>query len=294
MRTVRVQKATHWYEPFRPEKVLRSIERAGANTELATMVLARLQDKLARGISTADIATRISLELDALDRRVAARYRLRRALLELGPEGYPFEKYVGKIFSHYGYTVKVGQHISGRCISHEVDVDAEKDNRRLMIECKYHNRRGVQSDAKVAMYTWARFEDIRDRPRSRGAGAPLLEKNDSPFTEGWLVTNTKVTRDALAFGNCVGLKVLGWDEPHERGLQWIIESANLYPITCLPGLNSFQRKLLLQHDLLLCHEVIAQSAMLARIGFSPAAATQLVITARQVIGPETPPNLSTL
>lgn len=287
MRTVRVQKATHWYEPFRPEKILRSLERAGAGKDLAATVLTRLQSKVARGISTADIATRISLELDTLDRRVAARYRLRRALMELGPEGYPFEKYVGKIFSHYGYSVKIGQHIPGRCISHEIDVDAEKDGRRLMIECKYHNRRGVQSDAKVAMYTWARFEDIRDRgAAAHGGGAE--------FDEGWLVTNTKVTRDALAFGNCVGLKVLGWDEPHERGLQWIIESANLYPITCLPGLNSLQRRWLLQHDLLLCHEVIAQSAILPRLGFSPAAATQLVITARQVIGDKTSTDLPTL
>ncbi|MDD5109822.1 MAG: restriction endonuclease [Patescibacteria group bacterium] len=287
MRSFRIKKATHWHELFQPEKIFRSLERAGAGKELATAVLGRLENKLTRGTSTADIATRVSLELDRLDRRVAARYRLRRAIMELGPEGYPFEKYVGKIFSHYGYAVKISQHIPGRCISHEVDVDAQKDGRRLMIECKYHNRRGVQSDAKVALYTWARFEDIRDR------GA-VVHGGGTTFDEGWLVTNTKVTSDALAFSRCVGLKVLGWDEPQQRGLQWIIESANLYPITCLPGLNAWQRRSLLQHDLLLCHEVIAQSARLSQIGFSTAAAAQLVIAARQVVGAEAPANLPTL
>lgn len=315
MRAIRVQKATRWFESFQPEKLFRSLQRAGATEELARAVVGRISEKLTRSVTTADIVTRVCLELDQLDSRVAARYRLRRALLELGPEGYPFERYVAKIFARYGYTVLVNQHIPGRCISHEVDVSAQNYNRHLMIECKYHNRRGVQSDAKVAMYTWARFVDIRDRPRSRhrqghrhggasgtsGAGAPLLEENDSPFTEGWLVTNTKVTRDALAFCQCVGLKVLGWDEPPERSLQHVIESAGLYPITCLPrlggglpDLNQLQRRALLRHDLLLCQDLIEHAAELPRVGFSPAAAAQLVIAARQVVGVDIAPTLPPL
>lgn len=277
MRPIRIQKATRWYEQFQAEKLARSLERAGANTEQTNVVLERIQRYLRRGVSTGDIAEGVSRELDHLDRRVAARYRLRRAIMELGPEGYPFEKYVAKIFDHYGFTTRVGQQIPGRCIMQEIDVIAERAGRRLMVECKYHNRRGVQSDAKVAMYTWARFEDIRDRgAATHGSG--------TAFTEGWLVTNTKCTSRAVAFAQCVGLQVLGWGYPAERGLEYLIESAGLYPITCLPGLSQLQRRALLKHDLLLCRQIAGQADALRQVGFSARQAAQLALDATQVAG----------
>ncbi len=280
MRPFHVRKATHWHEPFQAEKLAKSLERAGANAGQIATVLVRLQRYLRRGVATADLAEGVSRELDHLDRRVAARYRLRRAIMELGPEGYPFERYVAKIFDHYGFATRVGQPVPGRCISQEVDVIAERDGRRLMVECKYHNRRGVQSDAKVAMYTWARFEDIRDRgAREHGGG--------SAFHEGWLVTNTKCTANAIAFGQCVGLHVLGWGYPADRSLQLIIESAGLYPITCLPGLSQLQRRALLKHDLLLCRQIAGNPVALQRVGFSLHQAAELALEAQQVASPVT-------
>lgn len=280
MRVFHIQKATHWHEPFQPDKIARSLQRAGASAEQTQAVIAGIGRYFKRGISTRDIAEGVSRELDQLDRRVAARYRLRRAIMELGPEGYPFERYVAKIFSHYGFSTLVGQHVPGRCITQEVDVIAQRATRRLMVECKYHNRRGVQSDAKVAMYTWARFEDIRDRGAASHGGG-------TAFTEGWLVTNTKCTSQAVAFAGCVGLHVLGWGHPPERSLQLIIESAGLYPITCLPGLSQLQRRALLKNDLLLCQQIAGQVDALQRVGFSPRQATQLALDATQVAVPAT-------
>lgn len=277
MRPVRIQKATRWYERFQAEKLARSLQRAGANPEQVQAVSAGIGRYLKRGASTGDIADGVSRELDQLDRRVAARYRLRRAIMELGPEGYPFEKYVAKIFDHYKFTTRVGQPVAGRCIMQEVDVIAEREGRRLMVECKYHNRRGVQSDAKVAMYTWARFEDIRDRGAATHGGG-------TAFTEGWLVTNTKCTSRAIAFAQCVGLHVLGWGYPAERGLEYLIESAGLYPITCLPGLSQVQRRALLKHDLLLCRQIAGQVDGLRQVGFSARQAAQLAFDATQIAG----------
>ncbi|TSC76224.1 MAG: ATP-cone domain-containing protein [Parcubacteria group bacterium Gr01-1014_31] len=278
MRTFRIQKATHWHEPFREDKLVSSLQRVGANPEHVRAVLQRLRGRLHSGLTTDDLALGVSSELGRLDQRVAARYRLRRAIMELGPEGYPFERYVAKIFDHYGYATLVGQHVAGRCISHEVDVIAERAGRRLMVECKYHNRRGVQSDAKVAMYTWARFEDIRDRGAAGHGGGHA-------FDEGWLVTNTKVTSDALNFARCVGLKVLGWGYPAEAGLQRLIEAAALYPITCLPRLSGIQRRVLLQRDVLLCRQLAGQPEVLRKLGFSPGAAAQLALDAQQIVQP---------
>ena len=258
-----VEKASRWHEPFQPKKLARSLKRSGATAPQIEQVLRRLTAWIRRGATTERIAEETAAALDTLDRQVAARYRLRRALMELGPEGYPFERYVGKMFTRYGYATTIGQHVPGRCISHEVDVIAQQGNRRLMIECKYHNRRGVQSDAKVALYTWARFEDIRDRGATQHGGG-------TAFTEGWLVTNTKVTRDALAFAHCVGLRVLGWHQPPELPLQQLIEAAHLYPITCLPRLERQLRRRLLEADLILCQDLAGNPAALQALGVSDA------------------------
>lgn len=286
MRPISIQKASYWHEPFQPEKLARSLERSGATAQQVDVVLRQLTASLRRGTTTEAIATQVAAALDSLDRTVAARYRLRRAIMELGPEGYPFERYAAKIFSAYGFTTTTNQHVPGRCITHEVDVIAEQGRRRLMIECKYHNRRGVQSDAKVTLYTWARFEDIRDRGAMTHGGG-------TAFTEGWLVTNTKITSDALTFARCVGLHVLGWHQPPELPLQRLIEAAGLYPITCLPRIDRQLTRRLLQANLLLCQDLAGNPAALRTLGVSETLAAQLALDARQVVGdqPTVPPPL---
>jgi len=52
--------------------------------------------------------------------RAGMRYSLKKALSSLGPSGYPFEQYVGRILQGHGYSVEVGRIIKGYCVSHEV------------------------------------------------------------------------------------------------------------------------------------------------------------------------------
>ena len=61
--------------------------------------------------------------------------------------------------------------------------------------------------------------------------------------EAWLVTNTRVTKDAIMFAKCRGLQVVAWRYPENRGLQYFIEEKSLYPVTVLPSVHNstFQR-----------------------------------------------------
>jgi len=77
--------------------------------------------------------------------------------MELGPTGYPFERFIGAILEHQGYRVEIGIFAKGHCVMHEVDVIADMDDLRYMVECKFHNRQAHNSDVKVPLYTLPLF-----------------------------------------------------------------------------------------------------------------------------------------
>ena len=93
----------------------------------------------------------------------ASKYKLKKALMELGPSGFPFEKLVSKIMEHEGFETKVGVIVQGNCVQHEVDVIALKDNNHYMIECKYHSDQGRFCNVKIPLYIHSRFRIVIDK-----------------------------------------------------------------------------------------------------------------------------------
>lgn len=179
----------------------------------------------------------------------AGRYKLKRALMELGPSGYPFEDYVGKLFAAMGHRVEVGVILQGRCVSHEVDVVAKNSRHTKIIECKFRNKPGYKSDVKVPLYIHSRFKDIEQKRNTNKQGRlhPL---------EGWVVTNTAFTSDAIRYGNCSHLKLLGWNYPAKGNLKDLIEKNCLYPITCVTGLTKQQVRILLENKMVLAQDLL--------------------------------------
>ena len=86
-----------------------------------------MRDSIFDGISTRKIYQIAYSILYKLSNRAAGRYRLKKALFQLGPSGYPFEQFIAKILEQEGYKTKTGQFIQGKCIKHEVDVVGKKD-----------------------------------------------------------------------------------------------------------------------------------------------------------------------
>jgi len=235
-------------EPYDEEKITSSFRKAGASPEIAGKAAKTINKKIKHNMSTDEIHHKALSHLKTLEPRVALKYSLKRAIMNMGPEGYVFEKYIARILREHGFTTEVGQIIKGYCVEHEVDVLAKKASKTCFIECKYHNSPGIKSDIKTALYIHSRFLDIEKARR--------VKDNDNTPLESWLVTNTKCTSDAVKYSNCVGLKVLAWHYPRRENLQYFIETKNLYPISILSTITERQKEKLFDSDIILIKELI--------------------------------------
>lgn len=249
-----IHKASGEKERFSQYKLAASLLRAGFTGGHARSIAQKVSGAIGPRSSSNEIYRRTIKETKQVDPVLGMRYQLKRAIMELGPSGYAFEDYIGQVLAHYGYQAQVGAMAPGRCVIHEVDVLAVKDGRHIMIECKYHNQLGVKSDLHVALYTQARFLDLR--------AAWEQNKNDRhEIHEGWLVTNTKLTSQGAQYADCVGLRVISWNYPKQNNLQEIIEQKALYPITILSGLSREQKRVLLNNNIVLIHDVLNPGPM---------------------------------
>lgn len=209
---------------FDRQKYERSLKRAGLTMVEAKKISNQVYQDLYPEIPSEKIYQRTHQVLRKKNKVLAAKYSLKRAIMELGPGGYYFERYMAAVLKEYGYQTKFNQFIYGKCVEHEVDIIAEKAGKRFMIECKYHTKKGQTSDLKVALYTYARFLDL---------------KNNQDFNDVILITNTRCTSEAIKYARCARFKIIGWNYPNQReSLQHYVESKNLYPVTVLYSLNN--------------------------------------------------------
>ena len=254
-----ITKASGDRELFDSKKLLRSLEHSGASPEAAQEVADHITRELKDGMSTTYIYRHAFSILRKIEQQpVAARYSLRRAILELGPTGFPFEVYVPEIFSGLGYETAVGQMIEGKCATHEVDMVAHKEDRCIGAEIKFHNSLGIKTDLKVALYVHARFEDIK--------GKICSKEGVSGKDEGWLITNTKFTKNAIAYSRCADLTLLGWNYPKKGNISDLIKETAVYPITTLSTLTRVEKTALLGVGVVLCKDLENDREVLTRAG----------------------------
>jgi hypothetical protein len=87
--------------------------------------------------------------------------------------------------------------LSGKCVSHEIDVLIKKDNELAMVECKFHSARENKSNVKVPLYVFSRFNDLKERKQI------VFSKNEI-ISKCWIVTNNRFTSDAIVSRNVLG------------------------------------------------------------------------------------------
>lgn len=238
---VSVIKATGISEEFSEEKLRDSIKRAGIPLNIEDKVLLHVKSKLYENIPTSQVYKHITEFLNSEQPHLKAKYSLKQAIMGLGPTGYPFEDYVSEILKAKGYLTKVRSILTGKCVSHEIDVIAEKVNsEKLMIEAKFHNTSGTRTDVHVSLYTKARFDDLKEKYK---------------FDRAWLFTNTKITSDALTYALCVNMGVVSWSYPQNESLRDLIQNLKLYPITILPSLSQIQKQMLLDNHIVLVSDI---------------------------------------
>lgn len=268
-KTIFITKASGESAPFLPKKLKNSLEKAGAGAATIDRIVQTIEQKLVEGMPTKKIYRQAFSILRKHSRPLAGRYKIKQAILELGPSGYPFEKFVGKILKHQGYATNVGVIIQGHCVSHEIDVEAEKDNKHFMVECKFHNRPGYKCDVKIPLYIKSRFEDVKKQWQKRNDHA-------TKFHQGWVVTNTRFTEDAIQYGKCSGLILIGWDYPQQGSLSDRINLSGLHPITCLTTLTKSEKQQLLNKRVVLCRTLCEEPTVLHEIGIPRTRITKII------------------
>ncbi len=269
-----ITKADGTVEEFAPSKLRRSLKQAGAQGKEIDDIVREIEATAYEGMRTQDIYRRAFSLLKGVEASITARYSLRRALFGLGPTGFPFEAYLGRLFRFQGYDTRTGITLEGRCATHEIDVAAFKPDHAFIAEAKFHARPGLKSDLQVAMYSYARLLDLSDQK--------ICTEDICGVKNLKLITNTKFTLAATKYAACVGVDLLSWDYPKQGNLYEMIEESKLYPITVLQGLSNSQKQVLLTQSVVVCEDIVKDPKLLSGLSLSSRKLEAVLFEARQL------------
>ncbi len=230
-------------QPFDQEKFVHSLMRSGLPADAALQVAKNVLTHITPDTSTRELKRKTHSALYKRHPEAASRYRLKDALMKLGPTGFPFEHLMAQLFQKKGFRTQVGIHLQGRCIAHEVDVVAHTGESAWLMECKYHNQPHVKSDVKVPLYVKSRFDDLNHH----FTGLNLVYA---------VACNTRFSDDAMSYARCAGMNLISWNYPAGNGLNHQLDHYKIYPISILRWLHRaelntlFDQRIYTLHDLL--------------------------------------------
>lgn len=332
-----ITKASGETEIFSAEKLRGSLMRSGADIDVVEEIVREISSWIVEGVTTRMIYDRAFQLLRKMTIGNAARYKLKKAMMELGPTGHPFEYFTGQIYKILGYDVEVGRVLEGLSVTHEMDVIAtrtvtseldlslggEKDKKaetglrrcqiigklsdincylmhadtdtdtdtdaksetmgdlpfprkhQHLVECKFYISTGKNANVQVPLYVRSRINDIV----SLRLGQPEFEGYSF---SGGIVTNTRFTEDAIAFGENSGLKLLSWDYPRGAGLREIIDREKIFPVTVLTRLTIAQKHQLMERGIVVCRQIAEDESVLDILGLEPGKRAKIIEEVRQV------------
>ncbi len=275
-RNITITKANGQKELFDKQKLFHSLRNAGGNNPIVNDIVNHISSEIKEGTTTSDIYKHAFDLLRNHSVPIAVKYSLRRAIGELGPDGFPFERFVAKIFNTWGYEAITDQIVMGSCVDHEIDVVAWRGNDLAMVEAKFHNEFGMKSDLKVVLYVKARYDDLSKKIFNFG-------NKERKLTEKYIFTNTKFTDKAVQYSKCQDLKLVGWNYPLNGNLHDIITQYRLHPITSLSLLNNQNKKDLINRGILICTDLINDPQILSSLGIDKESIKNIISEANTVI-----------
>lgn len=252
--TIRVKKSSGIFEPFLPEKLRRSLLKTGASRSIADYVVAEVANKIKDCVSTRRIYTMAFQLLWKKSHMHAITYNLKKSVQGLGPSGFFFEQFISRVFQGKGYKTETNKVLRGRCVKHEVDIVAIREDHKILMECKFHNSPSKKNDIKIVLYVQARAQDLKE------------SENCMDFDDFALVSNTCFSKDAIQYANCVGLKLVGFNYPENNTISDIVKRYKLHPITCLRKLKKRYIPKLLEKGYILCKDIYRDSGVLDELG----------------------------
>jgi hypothetical protein len=251
MAEILIKKQNGELEVFDSEKLRQSLLRSHASIIAADSIVKKVEEKIKKRTTTNEIYKEAFKLLKQSERASALRYSIRRSIIELGPSGFPFEKFIEKVFQKRGYRTKVGVILQGNCVEHEIDVVAlSPKNELFLTEVKFHNELYLKSDTKVALYIKARFDDLKNMQFD------LFDKKLKP-KRMLLVTNTKFTENAIKYAECAGVDLISWDYPEKGNLHSLVYESDTYPITILESLSKNDKNFLISKGIITCDDLLS-------------------------------------
>jgi len=246
---------------FSLSKLRSSLKHSGADPNLIEQIINKVREELYEGITTKEIYNRAFAILKKNRSTFASKYKLKKAIYELGPTGFPFERFIAAILQYSGYDTRTNETMNGICVTHEIDVVAEKDGKVSIIECKFHSQEGRHCNVKIPLYIHSRYRDVKAHWETKKKEAKKLDI-------GWVATNTRFTKDAIQYGSCAGLYLLSWDHPLNNGIKDRIGRLGLYPITVSTLLTNREKQFLLSRDVVLCRQLFKNKFFLDHLNIS--------------------------
>lgn len=275
-------KSTGERQEFDGAKIRRTCLRAKASPELTEKIVKEITAEAREGMRTADLYRRVMELLAKSAPGAALRYDLRNAIFRLGPAGFEFEKYIARVLQAYGFKTELPPILQGACTTHEVDISAAKDGRKMMMECKLRQSQEIFISIKDTMSTWARFLDLVD-----GANIGTCPH----FDEVWLITNSRFSHDSIQYGHCKNMVMLSWDHPKERPLPAWIEQKGLYPVTVLKSLPPPAFPRLAAENIILLKDFLDLDVIEVskKTGLSASQIDKLIAEAKLILHPNSSP-----
>ena len=255
MAEVLVKKENGELEIFDAEKLRQSLLRSNTSIISADSIVKKIEENLKPETTTHEIYREAFELLKQTEKASALRYSIRRSLIGLGPSGFPFEKFIEKVFQKKGYRTEINITLDGHCVSHEIDViTLSPKNELFLTEVKFHNELYLKSDTKVALYIKARFDDLKNIKFN------LFGKKLKP-ARMLLVTNTKFTDNAVKYAECAGLDLISWDYPLKGNLHSLVYETDTYPISILESLSSGEKTHLISEGIITCDDLISSKQL---------------------------------
>lgn len=250
-----IRKASGEEELFDISKLEGSLHNAGASRSAIKKVINGIDNWIYQGITTKQLYSKAFSLLRKTHKSSATRYRLKKALYQMGPSGHPFEVFIGQIFERLNYQCETGIVVEGHCLSHEMDVIATNDQQQMIMECKYHKDQGNHVGVQVPLYVKSRVDDIIQKREN-------MEVYSGLQFSAWVVTNTRFSTDAIQYARCRGVQLLAWDFPQGKGLKELIERVEIYPVTILSHLLQKHKNTLLQKGIVSCRQLCEQKELI--------------------------------
>lgn len=247
---------------FSKDSLRKSLLNSGADEIDAEKICQKIEKEIYNGITTKELYEKAFKLLKEIRSSIAARYSLKRALQDLGPEGFYFEKWVAKVFEVQGYDTITGQQLTGKSsVNHEIDVVISNRDTDIVCECKFRNDIDAKISVNTPMYFLSRFNDLKNREFT------FFNRSFKP-NKGFLITNAFFTSDSIAFAECYHINLISWNYPEEYSIKRLTDKQGLYPITCLTTLTKEEEKILLSKNCILVRELVRNPVLLNHFKFS--------------------------